>query len=125
MLPSCATSGPEGRAIVYIVYQPTATMFNQIFGPMMVVPRVMASDEDMWDKLLALPPILIQTSGGLFKPVLMVIEPLIRLVRFLVTGEYQKSLSCGLDVSAAYGISIWGGAYKPKDLSARSKKKKG
>lgn len=80
----------------------------------------MGSGEELWDKILALPPVIIQTSGGKFKPFLMVFEPLIRLGRFLVTGEYTKSMSAGLDISAAHGISIWGGAYKPKKMGSES-----
>ena len=84
------------------------------------MPKIWTDDGDIWEKVLAMPPIIIQTSGGFFKPVLMVVEPFIRLARFLVTGEYTKSLSTGLDVAATYGISIWGGAYKPKPKSGQS-----
>jgi hypothetical protein len=89
-------------------------MLNQVFGPLLLVPKILSSDHEMLDKILALPPVVVQMSGGMFKPVLMVGEPLLRLARFLATGEYSKSLSAGLDISAEFGISIWGGAYKNK-----------
>lgn len=97
-------------------------MLNQVFGPLLLIPRVLSSDEDIFDKLLALPPIIIQTSGGTFKPFLMVVEPFLRWFKFLITGEYKKSLSSGLDLAAAYGINIWGGAFKPKKLNDDSEK---
>lgn len=100
-------------------------MFNQIFGPILVIPKIFSTDDELWSKLLAMPPVIVQTSGGLFKPLLMVVEPLFRLFRFLATGQYKSSLNCGLDLAATYGINIWGGAYKPKDLNSRSKQSKG
>jgi len=89
-------------------------MFNQVFGPLLLIPKIMSNDAELMDKFLAIPPVIIQMSGGMFKPVMMVCEPLLRLVRFLSTGEYTKSLSAGLDIAASYGINIWGGAYKLK-----------
>ncbi|XP_054153320.1 uncharacterized protein LOC128952022 [Oppia nitens] len=112
------TMGPQGRAIVYIVYQPMATLMNQVFGPLLLIGKVLNQQEDPWDLVLALPPIIIQSSGGLFKPVLMVVEPLLRWFRFLSTGEYYRSMSCGLDLAAAHGVNIYGGAYKAKVLYA-------
>ncbi|XP_054153498.1 uncharacterized protein LOC128952176 [Oppia nitens] len=109
--------GPTGRSLMYIIYQPTATLIHQIFGPMLLIPKLMlAPDHPICEKLLALPPVIVQSTGNMFKPVLMVVEPLIRWKYFLITGHYQKALSLGLDLAAAYGINIWGGAYKAKQI---------
>lgn len=85
-------TGPVGVAVVKIVYYFVSSAFDMIFGPILVIPKMLLFGVGgIADKILAIPPLLIMISGGLFKPILWVLEPFVRTAIFIFTGDFKAS----------------------------------
>lgn len=97
-------------------------MFGAAFGSIVTVLKIIfLAEGDLLSRILALPPVLIDITGGVLKPILMIGDPFIRLLRFIITGDYD-SINAGQEIAASFGYNTWNQSFRgpktPKNPSA-------
>ncbi|RWS09890.1 gastrin/cholecystokinin type B receptor-like protein [Dinothrombium tinctorium] len=80
-----------------------AVTFGSIFKPFLKIPWIIfMAPGPMRDRFFALPAAVIEITGNFLKPLFIVLDPLLRAFRFLITGEFDRSLTVGDEYKEIY-----------------------
>lgn len=100
--------GESNYSYLIILVKSMFRMAKASYGSLFVMPRILLqTDREIWDRILAIPVLLVHLSSGFLKPSIMIVEPFIRTMRYVVRGDHKTALKLGMGLAEEFGYPAW------------------